>query len=238
MIILKGAAAEYVDQTGVVKTTDYSRLNLTLSGTAQVAKSDNHKAKKGTDGPLYRASRWPLTDNMLDYIASDGTMRTPNLYTDTDLMNPLYALYKNVNYDEVNRMRVSLGVKITPTKNTYIRAQFGWDSSDQKMQYHTHPYYANPTSSGYGTGSYNLSKLNLNDNSLNVFAGYDNEWGKFSFQASVGYHQQENKVDNLRTYGSKFQVLDFYSIANCDQATIVTNTRTTYICRLSQLLQL
>ena len=32
------AAAEYVDQTGVVKTTDYSRLNLTLSGTAQVTK--------------------------------------------------------------------------------------------------------------------------------------------------------------------------------------------------------
>lgn len=233
------AAAELIDQKGVVKTTDYNRLNLSLSGTAQVTKwldfnatlaytkSDNHKSKKGTDGPLYRASRWPLTDNMLDFVASDGTMRTPNLYTDTDLMNPLYALYKNVNYDEVNRMRVSLGLKITPTKHTYIRAQFGWDSSDQKMQYHTHPYYSNPAKSGYGEGSYNLSKMNLNDNTLNVFAGYDNEWGKFTFQAMVGYHQQENKIDNLRTYGSKFQVIDFYSISNCDPATIVTNTRTT-----------
>ena len=58
-------------------------------------------------------------------------------------------------------------------------------------------------------------------------AGYNNEWGKFTFSAQVGYHQQENASDNLATSGSNFQVKDFYSIANCDPETITTNTRNT-----------
>lgn len=67
----------------------------------------------------------------------------------------------------------------------------------------------------------------MKDKTLNVLAGYNNEWGKFTFSAQVGYHQQENASDNLATSGSNFQVKDFYSIANCDPETITTNTRNT-----------
>lgn len=237
-ITVRGAAS-YLDQTGVVKTTDYKRLNITLSGRAEITKwlnfestigytnTENNKSTKGAYGPLYSSVRWPLTDNMANYILPNGKMRTPELYTDTDLLNPLYALYKNVNFDESDRIMANIGLNVTPSKHTYIRATMGWDVGMQKFQYHVHPYYGDPTSASYGYGSYNLTKANFTDKSLNILAGYNNEWGKFTFSAQVGYHQQENGTDNLATSGSKFQVADFYSISNCDPQTVTTNTSTT-----------
>ena len=232
------AGASYIDQKGVVKTTDYDRLNFTLSGKAEVAKwlnfdasmqyvkTGNTKAQKGLYGVMYRASRWPLNDDMSKYMAADGTMSRPAIYTDTDLLNPMFALYKNYNHDDVNRFIGSYRVNITPTAHTFVRATYGIDYSVGEYKVYTHPYYGNPTSASYGKGSLNFSKPTYKDQSLDVLAGYNNEFGKFTFSAQVGYHQKENKTRILSIYGSNFQVIDFYSVANCDPATIISRTRT------------
>lgn len=237
-ITVRGAAS-IIDQKGVIKTTDYQRINFTLSGSAQVTKwlnfnaslqymhTGNTKAEKGLYGVLYRASRWPLNDDMSNYINPDGTMSRPELYTDTDLLNPMFALYKNYNHDDVDRMVGSFNVNITPTKHTFVRATYGMDFSIGEYKVYTHPYYGNPTSSSYGKGSLNFSKPTYRDQTIDVLAGYNNEWGKFTFSAQVGYHQKENATKILSVYGSNFQVIDFYSISNCDPATIQTRTKTT-----------
>ena len=238
-VTVRGSAS-YLEQTGVVKTTDYTRLNISLSGKAEITKwlnfesnmsyasTTNTKSTKGLYGPLYRASRWPQVDDMSQPFAADGTkMRLPNYYTDTDLLNPLYALYKNKNYDETDRMMVNVSLNATPTKNTFVRATMGWDTGIGNYEYHVHPYYANPTSSSYGSGSYNLSRNTWMDKTVNVLAGYNNEWGKFTFNAQVGYHQQENGNNRLATSATDFLVKDFYGLANCDPATIITTTKVT-----------
>ena len=237
-ITVRGAAS-IIDQKGVIKTTDYQRINFTLSGSAQVTKwlnfnaslqymhTGNTKAEKGLYGVLYRASRWPLNDDMSNYINPDGTMSRPELYTDTDLLNPMFALYKNYNHDDVDRMVGSFNVNITPTKHTFIRGTYGMDFSVGEYKVYTHPYYGNPTSASYGKGSLNFSKPTYRDQTIDVLAGYNNEWGKFTFSAQVGYHQKENATKILSVYGSNFQVIDFYSVANCDPATIQTRTKTT-----------
>ena len=237
-VTVRGAAS-ITDQKGVIKTTDYQRINVTLSGKAEVTKwlsfdasmqymqTGNTKAEKGLYGVLYRASRWPLNDDMSQYIAPDGTMSRPALYTDTDLLNPMFALYKNYNHDDVNRMVAAFSANITPSKHTFIRATYGMDFSVGEYKVYTHPYYGNPTSSSYGKGSLNFSKPTYRDQVIDVLAGYNNEWGKFSFSAQVGYHQKENAQKILSVYGSNFQVIDFYSISNCDPATIITRTKTT-----------
>ena len=235
-VTVRGSAS-YLDQSGVVKTTDYTRLNIALSGKAEITKwlsfesnmsyasTTNTKSTKGNGGPLQRAVRWPLTDDMSNVYAEGSiAMRKPAIYTDTDLMNPLYALYKNRNYDESDRMIVNVSLNATPTKNTFIRATMGWDTGIADYEYHVHPYYANPTSSSYGSGSYNLTKSQWLDKTVNVLAGYNNEWGKFTFNAQVGYHQQENGTSNISTGASDFIVKDFYGLANCDPKTIVTST--------------
>lgn len=237
-ITVRGAAS-YTGQKGIVKTTDYDRLNLTLSGRAQVTrwlnfdakmeyvKTGNTKAEKGLYGMLYRAVRWPLNSDMSNYINPDGTMARPELYTDTDLLNPLFALYKNVNRDDVNRFMGSFNLNVTPTKHTFIRATYGMDFSIGEYKVFAHPYYANPTSASYGSGSLNYSKPTYRDQSLDILAGYNNQFGKFSLSAHAGYHQKENQVSTFSVYGEHFQVIEFYSISNCDPATIVSRTRST-----------
>lgn len=227
----------YIDQKGVVKTTDYQRLNLTLSGRAQVTKwlafdasmqymkTGNTKAQKGLYGALYRAVRWPMIDDMSDYIDGEGKMKLPVPYTDTDLMNPLFALYKNVNHDDVNRFLGTFNMNITPTKHTFIRATYGMDFSVGEYKVYAHPYYADRSSASYGYGSINYSKPTYRDSNLDVIAGYNNDFGKFHVAAQVGYHQKENNTSIFSTYGDHFQVIDFYSISNCDPASIITRTQ-------------
>ncbi|WP_373843262.1 SusC/RagA family TonB-linked outer membrane protein, partial [Bacteroides heparinolyticus] len=233
------AAASFLNQTGVVKTTDYGRTNLTLSGKADITKwmkfeasmqytsTTNSKALRGTAGPLYLAMRWPMVDNMANYLDKDGShMRMPDYYTDTDLLNPLFGLYKNKYYDESDRFLSNAAITIKPIKEIFLRAQVGWDVGTQAFETSNHPYYANNNA---GSGYYNLAKSNFSDPTLNILAGYNDEFfnKKLTFNAQVGYHQIENGVTRLSTYGTKFAVPDFQSINNCDPTTIASKKRTT-----------
>ncbi len=228
------AAASFLNQTGVVKTTDYGRTNLTLSGKADITKwmkfeasmqytsTTNSKALRGTAGPLYLAMRWPMVDNMANYLDKDGShMRMPDYYTDTDLLNPLFGLYKNKYYDESDRFLSNAAITIKPIKEIFLRAQVGWDVGTQAFETSNHPYYANNNA---GSGYYNLAKSNFSDPTLNILAGYNDEFfnKKLTFNAQVGYHQIENGVTRLSTYGTKFAVPDFQSINNCDPTTIAS----------------
>ena len=233
------AAASFLNQTGVVKTTDYGRTNLTLSGKADITKwmkfeasmqytsTTNSKALRGTAGPLYLAMRWPMVDNMANYLDKDGShMRMPDYYTDTDRLNPLFGLYRNKYYDESDRFLSNAAITIKPIKEIFLRAQVGWDVGTQAFETSNHPYYANNNA---GSGYYNLAKSNFSDPTLNILAGYNDEFfnKKLTFNAQVGYHQIENGVTRLSTYGAKFAVPDFQSINNCDPTTIASKKRTT-----------
>ena len=228
------AAASFLDQSGVIKTSDYSRLNISLSGKAEITKwmnfeasmgytaTTNNKVPNGTSGPVYMAMRWPMADNMLNYLDEDGShMRMPNYYVDTDLLNPLYGLYKNKLYDESDRFISNAAVTITPVKNAFFRAQFGWDVGMQTFETSTHPYYSNNNG---GSGAYNLAKSNFSDPTINILAGYNNHFleDKFTVSAQVGYHQLENGVSRLASAGTKYQVIDFQSINNCDPASVTS----------------
>lgn len=238
------AAASFTDQTGVVKTTDYSRKNLSLSGKAQInnwlrfeasmqyAGTTNNKAKKGTAGPLYYAMRWPLIDDMSNYMDPDGAhMRYPARYIDGDLINPLFMLYKNKYYDESDRFISNAVAIISPTKNTFLRAQIGWDVGAQTFETSEHPYWATYNYSilpGRG-GVYNMAKSNFSDPTLNFLAGWNDAFmdNKITLAAQIGYHQLENAVTQLSTYGANYKVVDLQSINNTEPATITSKKRTT-----------
>lgn len=233
------AGVSYLDQTGVIKTTNYSRFNLSLSGKAEITKwlkfegsmqyssTNNSKVPRGTSGPLYLAMRWPLIDDMSNYLAADGAhMRYPSYYTDTNLLNPLFGLYKNRFYDESDRFISNAAITITPIKNAFIRAQVGWDVGMQTFETAKHPYYYKTNN---GDGVYVLTKSNFSDPTLNLLTGYNNKFleDKLSFSAQLGYHQLENGITRLSTNGSKFIVPDFQSINNCEPATVSSAKRTT-----------
>lgn len=234
------AGFSYLDQTGVVKTTDYDRTNLSMSGQAQVTdwmrfegslqytKTGNDKVLRGTDGPVYRAMLWPMVDDMSNYLAANGSnMKIPDYYLDEDLLNPLFAMNRNMFYDKSDRFLSNVALNITPTENTFVRAQLGWDVGMQTFETSTHPYYANRNA---GEGQYNLVQSNFSDPTINILAGYNDRFfdGKFSFAGQVGYHQLENAVTRSAANGFRFIVPDFQSINNTDpetQTAIQRNTR-------------
>ena len=233
------AGASFLDQTGVIKTTDYGRTNLSLSGKAEITKwlkfeasmqythTTNNKVAKGTSGPVRMATRWPMTDDMSVWMDPDGShMRFPSTYTDTDILNPLFGMYKNLNYDESDRFLSNAAITVNLPYNIFVRAQAGWDVGTQTFETSRHPYYS---SAQEGVGSYNQAKSNFNDPTLNILAGYGGSFfdDKFTLNAQVGYHQIENGVNRLSTYGSNFAVVDFQSINNCDPTTVTAAKRTT-----------
>jgi TonB-linked SusC/RagA family outer membrane protein len=232
------ASVSYLDQTGVIKTTDYSRFNLSLAGKAEVNKwmsveafmqytsTTNTKAPRGALGTLGRAMLWPQIDNMADYLDADGEhMRMPGLYTDTDLLNPLFALYNNKLYDESDRILSTATAAITPFENAFIRAQLGWDVGVSTYEISTHPYFSNNNG---GRGAYNITKTNFSDPTVNILAGYSKQLfgDKLSVSAQAGFHQLENGIGSVSSYGSDFQVVDFQSINNTN-ATTQTSTKIT-----------
>jgi len=228
----------FLEQEGVIKTTDYDRFNLSLSGQAKITdwlkfessmqftRTNNHKVMRGTDGPLYRAMLWPLVDDMSVYQTPDGFMRKPDYYLDYDLLNPLFALNKNLNFDRSNRFISNVAFTLTPIRNTFLRGQVGWDVGTQTFQNSWHPYYA---SRNAGLGRYDIVQANFSDPTVNIIAGYNNKFLKdrLSFGAQVGYHQLENGVIRQSVNGTKFVIPDFQSINNTDPLTITSLQRNT-----------
>ena len=234
------ASFSQLDQTGVIKNTDYGRTNFSLAGQAKVSnwlnvessmqytKSDNTKALRGVEGPLYLAYLWPKVDDMNQYLDDAGVfMKKADYYLDNDRLNPLFALNKNRQYDKSDRIISQVAATITPVKNTFLRAQVGWDIGMQTFESSRHPYYSSPINTG--VGEYYLTTANFSDPSINIISGYNNKFlkEKVTFSAQVGYHQIENKVTRLSTSGSKFTVPDFHSINNVDVATVISGQRNT-----------
>ncbi|MHC1732317.1 MAG: TonB-dependent receptor plug domain-containing protein [Bacteroidales bacterium] len=211
------ASASLMDQKGVIKTSDASRFNLTLGGKAEITKwlsfessmqyasFDNNKIPIGLNGALHRAMIWPSVDDMSRYMDPDGVhMSTPDYYLDGDLLNPLFGLYKNKMYDDSDRFITNISANITPVENFFVRAQVGWDVGMQTFIATLHPYYDTYQD---GPGTYTISKSNFSDPTLNILTGYSNSFlnDKISVTAQFGYHQQENGVTRLSTYGSKIR---------------------------------
>lgn len=245
------ASASLQDSKGTIKTTDQKRTTLTLGTQGQITKwfrfestlqyagLSNNKVQRGGQGPIFRASRWPTHDDASNYLHPDGIhMRYPDRYTDSDLWNPFFMLYKNKYYDVVDRIMGNATATITPIKNTFIRAQYGFDVGIQTFETSDHPYWRDNNQNlapGRG-GVYNMAKENFNDKTINIIAGYDNDLfnNKLNLKLQVGYHQQDNGFSKLATIGSNYAVTELMSINNCDPGT-VTAEKTIKTYRLQAL---
>jgi len=233
------ASGSLFDQQGVIKTSNFNRFNLSLAGRAEVtswltvesamqyAATENNKVPIGLDSPLRYAMFWPMVSDMSEWLDPDGAhMAKPDYYLDADMLNPLFGLYRNKLYDDSDRFISNITATLVPVEHTFLRAQVGWDVGMQTFIATRHPYYDTYQD---GPGIYNISKSNFSDPTINILAGYSNEFlnDKLSVSAQVGYHQLENGVTRLGTYGQRFAVVDFQSINNCDPLSISSSQRHT-----------
>jgi TonB-linked SusC/RagA family outer membrane protein len=134
--------ATSADRTnGVVRNTDYSRVNLTGASQAQITPwlntdvsmaytyDNNNQVYKGDNGPLIGALIWPQDDNAKNYLTLAGTRRrltSPLLSTELD--NPYFNINKNKVNGKNNRIIANVGLTITPFSWGNLRTNIGTDS--------------------------------------------------------------------------------------------------------------
>lgn len=238
------ASATIFDQTGVLPVAGYKRKNLTLSGTIKPAKwinlsasmqyinSVNNKLPKGAGGILDLAMKWPITDNMQNYLAADGSsIKYPDRYQDIDILNPYFDIYRNKRQDATDRFISTMNVSVNPLKDLELRALIGWDTSSSTYITSINPQFTTSTTK---SGSYDQSSVVESNPTLNFIATYSKKLSDFDFSLQAGYNQTENLTKTLAVHGENFYIQDFQSINNCDPLTI-TNLQSTRIRRIQAL---
>ncbi|HMI49107.1 MAG TPA: carboxypeptidase-like regulatory domain-containing protein, partial [Gemmatimonadaceae bacterium] len=134
--------ATSADRTnGVVRNTDYSRVNLTGASQAQITPwlntdvsmaytyDNNNQVYKGDNSPLIGALIWPQDDDAKNFLTAAGTRRrltSPLLSTELD--NPYFNIAKNKVNSKNNRIIANVGLTITPFSWGNLRTNIGTDS--------------------------------------------------------------------------------------------------------------
>jgi len=127
--------------SGVVPSTDYSRVNLTGASQAQVTSwlntdvsmaytyNNNDQVYKGDIGPLIGLLLWPQNDNAKDYLTPAGVRRRlTTLAASTEVDNPYFNIAKNKVNAKNNRIIANVGLTITPFSWGNLKTNIGTDS--------------------------------------------------------------------------------------------------------------
>jgi TonB-linked SusC/RagA family outer membrane protein len=217
-------------QTGVVPTTAYDRLNITLSGSAKIgkkfksdasflySKSNNIKASKGGGSFLNNLYLWPANDDSRNYLQADGVTRRriTDLSVASEIDNPYWEVYKNPAQDRTNRMVSNIGLVYDPASWLSITGRAGWDVTAQEGFRATHPQSNAGLSTGGFIENYVANSTNTN---TNIFAQARKSFGKFNAKLIVGNAINYNYQTVNSTSGSKFLEQNFLSINNTDPTT-------------------
>lgn len=164
------------DQSAVVPTNDYKRLNLRLSNTTKIGKyidispaityinTDNQKVLRSAGGFMLSLLSWPDTNDIRNYKNDNGDKN--QLFSENpnaDFDNPFFNVYKNKSADQTERVSTSLGININPTDWLSLAGRFGYETyhTEGYLRYHPLSYYISGSSGG------------LQDNYWRKYNGYN-----------------------------------------------------------------
>ena len=230
-------SASYYDQSGVVPETGYTKTTFRYNGEqkwkmftfgANVAYSQARTDKTLTSGGLYNSSGngalqrlfgFGTTDDMTHYLNDDGTryrMFGNRLDPWSESDNPYWIINKNKIWDITDRFTGNVNVHADITDWWWISYRIGIDT------YKTD--YAKRIASGGvvkeiwqdGMMSDNTTQYQYLNNS--VMTNFGKQFGDFNLNLLAGFSSDDTYItsDYRMAYG--FQVPDFYSYDNTDQA--------------------
>jgi TonB-dependent starch-binding outer membrane protein SusC len=210
-------SGNYFNQGGIIRNTDFERLtgrvNLDIDATERLkvgtnltlSKSNAHVAPTGIVTALLLM---PPTATVYD---DNGkyTLRNPfeNIFS-----NPIASLNELVNESGTKRLLGTAFGEYTITDGLIFKISFGADVSDiRENRYVPSTIYEGSLVGGEaGVGFVNSSSV-LNENTLN----YNKEIGKHSFNGVLGFTQQEDIRDVVRT-GVRNFVSDHFEFDNLE----------------------
>lgn len=139
----------YSTREGVVPNTKYDRLNISLTGTAQIfpklkaetnlqyINTANKKVSKGANSFYLGLLSYPVDEDMTDYLLPGGTRK--RLTTGSEIENPFFDVTRNQLNDKGNRVISNLGFVYDPLNWLSLTARIGIDVSENRYFVLYHP---------------------------------------------------------------------------------------------------
>jgi len=163
-------------RTGVVRSSDYGRINLTGASQAQITSwlntdlsmaytyATNNQVYKGELGPLIGLMLWPQTDNAADFLTASGVRRrVTNLAGSAEVDNPYFNISRNQINSKNNRILANVGLTFTPVSWGSLKTNIGTDSyTNQNLVLRNPESFAGFTNNGI------LDQADLITRNLNV----------------------------------------------------------------------
>ena len=222
----------YTDSKGVIPTTEYKRLNISLSGTAKISdklslestiqyiNTDNQKVSKGANSFLLGLLSWPANNNITQYLNPDGSRRKVTT-ADTEVENPFFDVNKNELRDRGNRVITNIGATFAATDWLTFSGRVGLDVFTTQYLIKYHPQSNRARAIG---GSIDQATDNNRTLTGQYFATARKQFGKLSTSLRVGQAIYDYNLNVLASRGENFLVPDFTSINNTDPLTQKTQS--------------
>ncbi|MEZ0483108.1 SusC/RagA family TonB-linked outer membrane protein [Fibrella aquatica] len=221
-------SAGYFNSQGVIPTTDYKRLNISLGGTAKITNklsiestlqyinTANTKVSKGTNSFLLGLVSWPANDDMSAYLNADGSRRRVTT-TSSEIENPYFDVNKNKLRDAGNRAITNISMKYAFTDWLSLTGRVGLDVYSTRYLFMYHP--ESNRSGGVIGGALDQATDNNRTLTGQYVLAANKDFGKLSLSGLVGQALYDFDYVSLATRGEKFLDPNFVSINNTDPLT-------------------
>ncbi len=231
-------------EEGVVRSSSYSRANVTGSSQARInswlttdlsmiySYVNNDQVYKGDIGPLMGLMLWPQNDDARNYLTPAGTRRLVTVIgAGTELDNPYYNVAKNKLNAKTNRLITNVGLIVTPFSWGNIKTNLGTDTYTSQNQALRDPLSA----TGYTFNGLldQADVITRNLNALTVLNVYDHPLtSSISISGLVGNQVSDLKMTSDAQIGIGFMDPNFVSMNNTQTR---SNSNTTEQRRLVSL---
>ncbi|MGL5787438.1 MAG: SusC/RagA family TonB-linked outer membrane protein [Bacteroidales bacterium] len=225
-------SAQRLDQDGVVPTTDYVknsfRLNaeqkvwfLTFGMNANYINSTSRKALtggglwgKGGSGYMLSILNWPITDNMSNWLNSNGTRRRlmPDVPLDDDIDNPYWIVNKSPMTEKLDRFIGSVYINAQPLSWLDFAFKMGLDHFNSQTK--------NITAAGssvilsWQNGAQSLSDRQSDLFTTNFLMNINKTYKDFNFGLMLGHGYEQNSYYNNTLLAVGMLNPDFEGINN------------------------
>ena len=213
-------------EEGVVRSSSYSRANVTGSSQARInswlttdlsmiySYVNNDQVYKGDIGPLMGLMLWPQNDDARNYLTPAGTRRLVTVIgAGTELDNPYYNVAKNKLNAKTNRLIANVGLILTPFSWGNIKTNLGTDTYTNQNQALRDPLSA----TGYTFNGLldQADVITRNLNALTVLNVYDHPLTSgISISGLVGNQVSDLKMTSDAQIGIGFMDPNFVSMNN------------------------
>lgn len=218
------ASAGLLDQQGIVENTSYNRKSFRLTGESKISdklkvggtvsyvESDRKYVLQGSGSGAMGAVVWPTSDNMSNYLNSDGSQRTL-----TGIDNPYWSREFKPVTDKVNRVIANGNIAYDPFSFLNITYRLGTDFYNEKFK----------SVRAAGTKTVNetngaiaeVNSTNQVTTSTLLVTGKKTFWNDFNTSLTLGHNLESSYYDGLTNTGLSFIAPNFYSINNTPTAT-------------------